>query len=129
MEKVIRIGEKDIKMASTAGTLYRYRMQFKRDFMKDLAALDTALHNIQKAKENDQYAEFNVLQLEVFEQIAWSMAKTADKNIPEIDDWMDQFDTFDIYQALPQIMDIASSNFVNNKEKKNLVPVEVSQNH
>ena len=128
MEKVVKVGNVEIKMASTAGTLYRYRCQFKTDFLKDLKRLDDRLKQINKSKEENETAEFNAMDLEVFEQIAWSMAKTADRNIPDIEDWLNSFEMFDIYEALPQIMDLASSTWINKEnEKKNLIPTEVQK--
>lgn len=129
MEKVILIDGKEVKMASTVGTLYRYRMQFKSDFLKDLASLAEKLEQIKKSKEVGVYDEFNVMQLESFERIAWSMAKTADKNIPDIEDWLDEFDMFSIYEALPEILSLANTNFNDGNEKKNLIPKEVQKGY
>ena len=40
--------------------------------------------------------------LEMFENIAYVMAKHADKSIPDSpEEWLDQFNTFSIYQVLP----------------------------
>lgn len=118
MEKIIKISGKDIKLASTAGTLYKYRVNFHRDFLKDLVHLDKKLKEIKHSTCKDQYAEFNALELEVFEQMAWTMAKTADPSCPPIENWLDNFETFGIYEVLPEIMEIASSNFNTGEEKK-----------
>lgn len=128
MEKIINIGGKEVKMASTAGTLYRYRTQFKKDFLKDLAYLDSSFKELKKKKDNNEYAEFNILQLETFEQMAWAMAKTANSNVPPIEQWLDEFETFSIYKVLPELLELASFNFTNNDEKKNIVPKEVREN-
>ncbi len=125
MEKIINISGKKIKLASTAGTLHRYRMQFKRDLTKDILSLE----NTFKAIKQDN-ADFTALDLELFENIAWSLARTADSSIPPIEEWLDQFETFDIYRVLPVIMEMLSSNFqtVNNDEKKVVAPVAQQEN-
>lgn len=45
--------------------------------------------------------------LEVFENIAYIMAKHADAAIPASpDEWLEQFNTFSIYEILPQLIDL-----------------------
>ena len=113
MEKIINIGGKDIKMKSTAGTMMRYRNNFNRDFLKDLMKLQTKFsEKIEKGKEFEQ------IELEIFEKIAWCMAKTADNSIPDIEHWLDQFEAFDIMQVLPEIMNLIISNLDTANKKK-----------
>lgn len=123
MEKIINISGKELKLACTAGTLHRYRMYFKSDLTKDILKLENTFKNI-----NQNNADFTAIDLELFENIAWSMAKTADNSIEPIDKWLDNFDTFDIYKVLPVIMEMLSSNFqsLSNDEKKVTAP-EVQQ--
>lgn len=125
MEKIINISGKEVKLASTAGTLHRYRMQFKRDLTKDILSLEDTFKNI---KEKD--ADFTSIDLELFENIAWALAKTADSSIPPIDEWLDQFETFDIYKVLPVIMEMLSANFssLSSDEKKAVAPVVQEEN-
>lgn len=114
MEKVLNIGGKEIKMKSTAGTMMRYRNNFNRDFIKDLVKLQTKLTD---KLETGQ--EFEALDLDLFEKIAWCMAKTADNSIPDIEHWLDEFDTFDIMQVLPELMNLLVANMeqINSKKK------------
>ena len=45
--------------------------------------------------------------LEMFENIAYVMAKHADTNIPDTpEEWLDGFNTFSIYQVLPQLIEL-----------------------
>ena len=115
MEKIIKIGNKEIKMRSTAGTMLRYRNYFNRDFLKDLISLQSKLNN-----KIEQGKEFEVIDLEMFEKIAWCMAKTADNSIPDIENWLDEFDTFDIMQVLPEIMSLLVANMEQINDKKKL---------
>ena len=49
--------------------------------------------------------------LEMFENIAFIMAKHADASIPDTpEEWMDQFNTFSIYQVLPQLIELWGLN-------------------
>ena len=48
--------------------------------------------------------------LEMFENIAFLMHKHGDPNQPDdINEWLDQFETFDIYEILPEIMEMWKS--------------------
>ena len=59
--------------------------------------------------------------LEIFENVAYIMALHADPTIPgTIDEWLDQFEMFSIYQILPEILELWGSNlFTDVAAKKN----------
>lgn len=64
--------------------------------------------------------------LEMFENIAYIMAKHADNSIPEtVEDWLDQFNTFSIYQVLPELIELWGLNLKTDAEaKKNFEKVK-----
>ena len=122
MEKVLTIGDKQIKMKSTAGTMMRYRNNFNRDFIKDLVSLQTKLN-----KKIETGTEFEAFDLDLFEKIAWCMAKTADNSIPDIENWLDEFETFDIMQVLPEIMGLLIANMEQINDKKKLAEIQAEK--
>ncbi|MBQ8298665.1 MAG: hypothetical protein IJX99_02175 [Clostridia bacterium] len=113
MEKVLNISNKDIRMKSTAGTLMRYRNNFGRDLIKDMVHLQNKLKKVTAGEE-----QFQIIELDMFEKIAWSMAKTADNTIPDIEHWLDNFETFDIMKVLPEIMQLLVDNLQQENESK-----------
>ena len=51
--------------------------------------------------------------------IAGAMAYHADHSIPDnIDDWLDQFEMFSIYEILPEILELWGSNLVTDVASK-----------
>ena len=62
---------------------------------------------------------------EIFENVAYIMAYHADRTIPKsIDDWLDQFEMFSIYQILPEILELWGDNLLTDiKSKKELAEV------
>ena len=52
------------------------------------------------------------------------MAKYADPSMPDtVEDWLDEFNTFSIYQVLPELIDLWSMNVQTQAEsKKKYVP-------
>lgn len=118
MEKVLTINSKEIKMKSTAGTLMRYRNNFGRDLIKDMVHLQDKLKKVNGGEQ------FEIVDLDMFEKIAWCMAKTADNTIPDIEHWLDNFETFDIMKVLPEIMQLLVDNLQQeNESKKKLAEV------
>ena len=61
--------------------------------------------------------------LEMFENIAFVMAKHADASIPNtLEEWLDGFNTFSIYQVLPQLIELWGLNVQTDVEaEKNFV--------
>ena len=97
-----------------------YRTKFKRDIFKDLSKLEKSY----KGKtENGE--ELQIEDLEIFENVAYVMAYHADNSIPaNIEDWLDQFDMFSIYEVLPQILELWGENLVTDvTSKKRLAEV------
>ena len=65
--------------------------------------------------------------LEMFENIAFVMAKHADAGIPNTpEEWLDSFNTFSIYQVLPQLIELWGLNVKTDVEaKKNFIQQSV----
>lgn len=50
----------------------------------------------------EESSNLDMFSLEMFENIAFIMAKHADPSIPDTpEEWLDNFNTFSIYQVLP----------------------------
>ena len=97
-----------------------YRLKFHRDIFVDMEKIRKSMdvqQRLQKekaeaAKENgeeidtqDVESTLPVESLELFENIAYLMHKHGDPSQPDsIEDWLDQFDMFDIYTILPEIL-------------------------
>lgn len=114
LKKTIKVGDKEVEFRSSATIPRLYRAKFKRDIFKDLAKLESS-YNGTKEEGN----EFAIDDLEIFENVAYIMAYHADHTIPNsIDDWLDQFDMFSIYEVLPEILALWGQNLVTDIESK-----------
>lgn len=120
LKKEIEICGKNVPFRSSATIPRLYRLKFKRDIFKDLSKLEQSY----KGKTEDGQ-ELQIEDLEIFENVAYIMAYHADNSIPDnIDDWLDQFDMFSIYEVLPQILELWGQNMITDVEaKKNLAEV------
>ena len=109
MEKIIRIGDREVGFKATASTTKRYRSKFNRDLFKDIAQMQN--------REDGQ--ELTVADLECFQNIAYIMAWQYDNTIPsDPDDWLDQFEMFDIYFVLPQLIELWGMNMEQLEQTK-----------
>ena len=120
LKKTIKVGDKEVAFRSSATVPRLYRAKFKRDIFKDLAKLENSYKG---SKEEGE--EFAIDDLEIFENVAYIMAYHADNTIPSnIDDWLDQFDMFSIYEVLPEILALWGTNLITDIDsKKNLKKV------
>lgn len=108
MDKIVRIDDKDVKFRASALTPRLYRHIFGRDFLVDINKLRSSFTKITKTGDE---STLEIIDLEIFENIAYTMAKQGDPNIPaDPGEWLDQFDTFSVYYVLPEIMELWAMN-------------------
>ena len=114
LEKTVKIGDRDVKFRSSASVPRLYRIKFKRDIFRDLAKLEKAYN-----RKTDDGDEMQIEDLEIFENVAYIMALHADPSIPPtIDEWLDQFEMFSIYEVLPEILELWGTNLITDVESK-----------
>ena len=114
IEKIVDIDGKQVKFRSSATIPRLYRAKFKRDIFQDLSKLEKSYSKTDKEGEG-----FQIEDLEIFENVAYIMAFHADSTIPKtIDDWLDEFDMFSIYQVLPEILELWGENMKTEIESK-----------
>ena len=96
-----------VKMKADASIPRLYRIKFKRDIFKDLGALQSRLE-----KTKTEGEQLGALDLEMFENVAYLLAKHADPdNVPsDPDEWLEQFSMFSITEILPQILELWGFN-------------------
>ena len=100
--KTIEIDGKQVPFKASAAIPRIYRVKFHRDIYKDLDALGKAID-----KEDSSESHLDMFSLEMFENIAYIMAKHADPSVPDSpEEWLDEFSTFSIYQVLPKIIEL-----------------------
>jgi hypothetical protein len=87
--------------------------------------INLRLSSLEKSidREDPERSNLDLFSLEMFENISYVMAKHADPSIPDtVEEWLDAFDTFSIYQVLPQLIDLWGLNVKTDAEaKKNFI--------
>ena len=74
-------------------------------------------HNPKKKKQDIVAKDLEVLDFEVFYNLAWIMAKTADSSIPEPILWLEQFDEFPMAEIIPELQDMLLASIQTTKKK------------
>lgn len=106
------IDGRQVKFKSTGALLLRYKAQFGRDALQDIMRLYDAVD------ENGRLKDLSALDLEVFYNLIWTMAKTADPSIPPPMEWLDTFGEFPLVEIIPELMGMILSNFTPTVEGK-----------
>ena len=117
MTQTIEIDGQPVKFRASAAIPRIYRLRFHRDIYKDLSLLEKSI-----SKEDEGDSNLDLFSLEMFENIAYIMAKHADPSIPDTpEEWLDNFNTFSIYQVLPKLIELWGLNVQTTvQSKKNL---------
>lgn len=122
MEAMVRVGEDElgnpieVKMKATALVPKLYRFKFGRDMISDMTALKKAYNKAESLQEDAteeeiEEARLSVIDLVLFENCAYIMAKHADSSIPDNpDDWLDTLPMLSIYAAMPEILKLWQYN-------------------
>ena len=120
IERTIEIDGIPVKFRASAAIPRIYRLKYGRDIYKDISVLEKSIN---ESDENN--STLDTFSLELFEDLAYIMAKHADGSIPDaIEDWLDSFNTFSIYQVLPELIELWGMNIKTESEaKKNFAQV------
>ena len=112
--KKIEIDGKEVTFKASAAVPRLYRIKFGRDIYKDLRQLEKAVGD-----NKEESSGLDTFSLEMFENIAYIMAKHADPAVPNTpEEWLDGFNTFSIYQILPQIIELWGLNVQTEVQSK-----------
>ena len=104
--KTIEIDGQPIQFRASAAIPRLYRLKFGRDIYKDLHELEKSI-----GTSTPESSTLDMFSLEIFENIAYIMARHADASIPDSpEEWLDSFNTFSIYQVLPQLIELWGLN-------------------
>lgn len=113
MEKTIIIDNKEVRLKSTGATPIRYKAQFGKDYFAEIMKL-SSLGKLDL--ENLEANDLSALDMEVFYNFIYVLAKTADHTLPDPISWLDSFDEFPILEVIPEIQDILMSSMQSKKK-------------
>ena len=90
--KTIEVDGKEVQFRASAAIPRLYRNKFHRDIYKDLNELQKGIDESDAESSN-----LDTFSLELFENIAWLMAKHQDPDVPDTpEDWLDQLNRWNL---------------------------------
>lgn len=145
MIKTIRIdNDHSIELNGSMGWLFKYRAQFGRDILPELMPMLEALVQLIAAafdggkdmkemtaedivKNVDQVDLYNALstlsgmELVTLIEIVWALAKNANKDISEPEEWVNQFEAFPIDEIMPEAINVILESSITSKNSQRLL--------
>ena len=141
MEKIISIGNKEVRLNNNVAWTMEYRDQFGKDIvpaiMPLLASVIEGVSTI-VADAGDEVSVTNIaeavqgravdIMLPMFQaefvdlvvNVTWAMAKAADESIEPPKKWVRQFDSFPLDVIGPEVYELVLKGFVSSKNLKRL---------
>ena len=143
MEKIINIGDVEVKLSNNVAWTMEYRDQFNKDVMEATMPLITSLietvSTVVSESEKDGQFDYKdiaeAIQGRAFEitlpltqlgftdsviNIVWAMAKAADPSIDPPKQWVRQFDTFPLDEIVPAVGELVLKGFASSKNLERL---------
>ena len=148
MEKIITIGEKEVRINNNVAWTMEYREQFGEDilpaimplfstFVETLTAIvgesitegelgkkTLSINAVVGALEGRTLDIFLPLYQSEFTKLGlnviWSMAKAADQTIAPPKEWFNEFETFPLDEVLPQVYKVMAAGVVSSKNLERL---------
>lgn len=143
MEKIITIGDKEIKVSNNVAWVMEYRDQFNKDVMEAMMPIITTLIEsvstiISESGANGKLEIEDVasaIQGRSFEltlpltqlgltdsvvNVFWAMAKAADEKIAPPKKWIRQFDEFPLDIIVPELGEMILTGFTSQKNLERL---------
>ena len=143
MEKIISIGDKEVKLSNNVAWTMEYRDQFNKDVMEAMMPIITTLIETVSTIVNEAGVSDTIdikgvsaaLQGRAFEitlplmqlglndsviNVVWAMAKAADPTIAPPKQWVRQFDTFPLDEIVPEVGQLILSGFASSKNLERL---------
>ena len=143
MEKIINIGEVEVKLSNNIAWTMEYRDQFNKDVMEALMPIITSLIETVSTIVNESGTDGTIdingiaeaIQGRAFDitlpltqlgftdsiiNVVWAMAKAADETIAPPKQWVRQFDTFPLDIIIPEVGQLILSGFASSKNLERL---------
>lgn len=110
----VQVGDKEVTFRASAMIPRLYRARFRRDIMKDMVILAKGMED-----NDEEESDMPLENLEIFENVAYVMARHGGGDISDtIEEWLDEFDVFSIFQILPTILEMWNINMEQTSEAK-----------
>lgn len=89
MERTVEINGKKIKLKATNQTPFIYRRYFRKDFIQELSrSFNCIPTNLNMNNSTDREFIAENINTTFFYEMIWTLAKTANRKIPKMKEWL-----------------------------------------
>lgn len=141
MEKIIKLGEKEVRLNNNVGWTMEYRDQFNKDILPVLLPTAATLMETISTVIAGTGGELSLVSIaeslegravdvllpmtqmdfvDVAINITWAMAKTADEDIKPPKQWVKEFEVFPLDVIIPEAFNLALEGLISSKNLKRL---------
>lgn len=142
MEKIIKIGNQEVRLNNNVAWTMEYRDQFGKDIVPALMpVLASMIEGISSIVADAGSSEIDVTDIagalqgrtmdvllpmfqvefvDVIINVTWAMAKAADETIAPPKQWVRQFDEFPLDVVVPAVYELVLKGFVSSKNLNRL---------
>lgn len=142
MEKIITIGNKEVRLNNNVAWTMEYRDQFGKDIVPALMPLLASfIEAVSTVVSDSGTGEINIADLasamegramevmmplfqvefvDTIINVTWAMAKAADENIDPPKKWVRQFESFPLDVVVPAVYELVMKGFVSSKNLERL---------
>lgn len=117
MEITLTIDGKQIPFKSNGAVAKRYMMQFQRDLLKDILSMGVTKKSFDKMSEHEKVIWMrDNIDFNMFYDIAWVFAKTANNAISDPLAWLESFDEFPILEIIEPLQGLLEKTIGSKKK-------------
>lgn len=143
MEKIIKIGKKEVRLNNNVAWTMEYRDQFNKDILPAIMPLAASMIEgistiMADATNNGEITTSSIAEalegrtmeillpmfqaefVELVVNVTWAMAKAADESVDPPKKWVRQFEEFPLDVVGPAVLDLVLKGFVSSKNLKRL---------
>ena len=141
MEKIIKIGDKEVRLNNNVAWTMEYRDQFGKDIVPALipllATFTEGIASVVAESDGQITAKsiaeavqgrtteilmplFQVQFVDIIINVTWAMAKAADESIKPPKQWVRGFDRFPLDEIIPAVYKLAMEGFSSSKNWERL---------
>ena len=143
MEKIIKIGKKEVRLNNNVAWTMEYRDQFGKDILPAVMPLLTSMIEgvsavVAESTEGERMTAESIAEalqgrtldfmlpmyqaefVDLVVNVTWAMAKAADESIDPPKKWVRQFEEFPLDVVGPAVFDLVLKGFVSSKNLKRL---------
>jgi len=143
VEKVIKIGKKEVRLNNNVAWTMEYRDQFGKDILPAVMPLLTSMIEgvsavVAESTEGEKMTAESIAEalqgrtvdfmlpmyqaefVDLVVNVTWAMAKAADESIDPPKKWVRQFEEFPLDVVGPAVFDLVLKGFVSSKNLKRL---------